>query len=180
MLLNTPIPNDIPYNDFYEYYAPDFKLHLTASSSMENMNRPEQLDAITSRILQNLKYLQAAPSVQMHAVPPDWVINSAVPQEIEDAKPDERTPALNSDGSTRRQADAEFYEDEREGSREVGGNADDEDSSKRRRLLYPAAATAGAKEASSAGEEAPSAGDAMDISVPAAPASTEEQNMISQ
>jgi hypothetical protein len=44
---------------------------------MENQNKPEQLESITTRILQNLKYLQAAPSVQMHAVPPDWVVASA-------------------------------------------------------------------------------------------------------
>jgi hypothetical protein len=41
---------------------------------MENMNRPECLQAITSRILQNLKNLQGAPSVQMHPVPPDWTM----------------------------------------------------------------------------------------------------------
>ena len=32
VLLNTPLSNDIPYNDFFEYYAPDFKLHLTPST----------------------------------------------------------------------------------------------------------------------------------------------------
>ena len=52
VLLNTPLNNEIPYNDFFEYYAPDFKLHITPSSSMENVNKPEQLQAITARILQ--------------------------------------------------------------------------------------------------------------------------------
>ena len=32
VLLNTPLSNDIPYNDFFEYYAPDFKLYLTPST----------------------------------------------------------------------------------------------------------------------------------------------------
>jgi histone deacetylase 1/2 len=70
------VPGEIPYNDFFEYYAPDFKLHLTPSATMENMNKPEQLQAICSRVLQNLKNLDGAPSVQMHPVPPDWAIQS--------------------------------------------------------------------------------------------------------
>ena len=41
----------------FEYYAPDFKLHLTPSSTIENQNKPEHLYAITARILQNLKNL---------------------------------------------------------------------------------------------------------------------------
>lgn len=74
VLLNVPISNDLPYNDFFEYYAPDFKLHLTPSN-MENMNKREHLEGITARILQNLKNLAGAPSVQMHPVPPDWVVS---------------------------------------------------------------------------------------------------------
>jgi hypothetical protein len=38
VLLNTPLSNDIPYNDFFEYYAPDFKLHLTPSTG-QNITR---------------------------------------------------------------------------------------------------------------------------------------------
>lgn len=29
MLLGKEIEEAIPYNDYFEYYAPDFKLHLT-------------------------------------------------------------------------------------------------------------------------------------------------------
>ena len=43
VLLNTEISNDLPYNDFFEYYAPDFKLHLTPSPTMENHNSIESL-----------------------------------------------------------------------------------------------------------------------------------------
>jgi histone deacetylase 1/2 len=34
------ISNDIPYNDYFEYYAPDYELHLTPES-MENLNGKE-------------------------------------------------------------------------------------------------------------------------------------------
>lgn len=50
VLLQTPISNDLPYNDFFEYYAPDFKLHLTPSSA-ENKNLLERLQVRVLRFL---------------------------------------------------------------------------------------------------------------------------------
>lgn len=93
ILLNSPISNELPYNDFFEYYAPDFKLHLTPTSA-ENQNTTETLQVclhltrvphdvsqeILTRVLQNLKAIQGAPSVQMQPIPPDWVINRVGPQ----------------------------------------------------------------------------------------------------
>jgi hypothetical protein len=43
--------------------ATDFKLHINANANMENANKPEQLQAITARILQNLKNLSGLNSV---------------------------------------------------------------------------------------------------------------------
>ena len=37
VLLDKDISNDIPYNDYFEYYGPDFKLHLTPEQR-ENQN----------------------------------------------------------------------------------------------------------------------------------------------
>lgn len=34
---------ELPYNDYFEYYGPDFKLHITPSN-MTNHNTPEYLD----------------------------------------------------------------------------------------------------------------------------------------
>eukprot|EP01034_Spumella_vulgaris_P028657 gene28657-35554_t len=121
VLLGVPLANELPYNDFFEYYAPDFKLHLTATPGMENMNKREHLDNITCRILQNLKNLQGAPSVQMHPVPPDWVIkNQQNPQEVEDNQPDARSQSLTSDGATKRKHESEFYEDDNDNDSQFG------------------------------------------------------------
>lgn len=109
VLLNQPIANELPLNDFYEYYSPDFKLHLTASNA-ENTNKRDVLDNITARILQNLKHLQGAPSVQMHPVPPDWATRAPAPDE--DANPDKRPRHETKDGASRRVSDQEFYEDD--------------------------------------------------------------------
>eukprot|EP00934_Nitzschia_sp_Nitz4_P003388 Nitzschia sp. Nitz4//scaffold10_size219509//91717//93104//NITZ4_001424-RA/size219509-augustus-gene-0.228-mRNA-1//1//CDS//3329532908//3378//frame0 len=68
VLLDQDIPNDIPYNDYYEYYAPDFELHLKPNPSLENTNK--NIDGIRSELLQQLQDLQGAPSVQMQQVPP--------------------------------------------------------------------------------------------------------------
>jgi histone deacetylase 1/2 len=121
VMLSTPISNDIPYNDFFEYYAPDFKLHLTPSPNMENMNKPDQLHAITARILQNLKNLQGAPSVQMHPAPPDWVcVSGSNRQELEDTQPDKKTPSLTSDGALKKEHELEFFDSEKDVDRGSG------------------------------------------------------------
>lgn len=63
------IPNEIPFNDYYEYFAPDFELHLTADN-MENANSPAALEQVRNELLQQLMDLKGAPSVQMQHVPP--------------------------------------------------------------------------------------------------------------
>lgn len=70
VLLDEEISNDIPFNDYYEYYAPDFELHLKPDPSMENLNK--NIDGIRAELLQQLKDLQGAPSVQMQNVPPPF------------------------------------------------------------------------------------------------------------
>jgi len=71
VLLNTEISNEIPFNDYFEYYAPDFKLHLTPEPK-ENLNTKASLEAVRVEILQQLQQLQGAPSVQMQEVPPEF------------------------------------------------------------------------------------------------------------
>lgn len=132
VLLGTPISNELPYNDFYEYYGPDFKLHLTASNT-ENKNDRETLDHITAKILQNLKNLQGAPSVQMYPIPPDWVIrNQQLPQEVEDANPDKRLEGMTSDGAIKKQHEGEFYEDDKDNDQ----SNDDEESNQKKPRQY--------------------------------------------
>ena len=71
VLVDKPnISNDIPYNDYYEYYAPNYDLHLQPESSMENLNTKELLDSVRIDLLQQLQELKGAPSVAMHQVPP--------------------------------------------------------------------------------------------------------------
>jgi histone deacetylase 1/2 len=107
VLLDRPdIPNEIPYNDYYEYYAPDFELHLQPEP-MENLNSKETLEGVRIELLQQLQDLQGAPSVAMQQVPPAF----ERPEAPED-DPDARDPlgkTKNGDG-TRKQHQSELYD----------------------------------------------------------------------
>lgn len=43
--LDADIANELPYNDYFEYFGPDFKLHISPSN-MTNQNTPDYLDKI--------------------------------------------------------------------------------------------------------------------------------------
>ena len=60
----------IPLNDYYDYYAPDFQLHLTPAP-IPNLNSHDHLEKIKGRVLENLSFLEHAPGVQFAYVPPD-------------------------------------------------------------------------------------------------------------
>jgi histone deacetylase 1/2 len=85
VLLDKPdISNDIPYNDYYEYFAPDYHLHL-GPEPIENLN--SSLESIRIDLLQQLQDLQGAPSVAMHQVPPSFQ-RAEVDEDAQD--PDQR------------------------------------------------------------------------------------------
>ncbi|KAL2180590.1 histone deacetylase RPD3-like protein [Thermothelomyces heterothallicus CBS 202.75] len=58
----------LPYNEYYNYYGPDYELDVRASN-MENANSPEYLEKIKIAVIENLKKTAHAPSVQMQDVP---------------------------------------------------------------------------------------------------------------
>ncbi|KAF3833578.1 hypothetical protein F7725_024782 [Dissostichus mawsoni] len=68
--LDCSIPNELPYNDYFEYFGPDFKLHISPSN-MTNQNTTEYLEKIKQRLFENLRMLPHAPGVQMQAIPED-------------------------------------------------------------------------------------------------------------
>lgn len=109
VLLESPLPDDIPYNDYFEYYSPDFKLHLEPSAQLENANSRETLDALKDQILEQLSALKGAPSVAMHDVPPDW--GQPNDERDDDAhNPDHRPQAIDpKTGAEKREHEAEYY-----------------------------------------------------------------------
>ncbi|KAG7193532.1 histone deacetylase [Scheffersomyces spartinae] len=70
LLNNVLLPLELPYNEYYEYYGPDYKLDVRPSN-MYNYNSPEFLNKILTNIVANLENTKHAPSVQMNYVPND-------------------------------------------------------------------------------------------------------------
>ncbi|KAK4336834.1 hypothetical protein RND71_043654 [Anisodus tanguticus] len=107
--LDTEIPNELPYNDYFEYFGPDFKLHISPSN-MSNQNSREYLDKIKTRLCENLRMLPHAPGVQAQTIPDDAL---AEEEEDEDKQnPDERISIRASE--KRIQRDNEFSDSEDE------------------------------------------------------------------
>ncbi|KAG1708959.1 Histone deacetylase 1 [Phytophthora capsici] len=114
ILLDEEVSNNIPYNDYFEFYAPNFKLHLEPDPDLENANSKEYLDECKTKIFENLRALTGAPSVQMSQAPPTHMLR----EEDEDAA----DPDARADNDGKRQHEAEFYRDDKD----QRGNADDE------------------------------------------------------
>jgi hypothetical protein len=55
--LGEELPNDLPYNDYVDYYGPDYKLHVT-TNNMANLNTPEYLEKHKQVILETLRHVR--------------------------------------------------------------------------------------------------------------------------
>jgi histone deacetylase 3 len=71
VLLNTKLSNDLPYNEYYSFYGPDFTLEPNIPHDIPNANSWKTLDYMKQRVKEHLRQLSTAPSVQMQQVPPD-------------------------------------------------------------------------------------------------------------
>ncbi|OIW23850.1 histone deacetylase, partial [Coniochaeta ligniaria NRRL 30616] len=67
-LVGVEMDSTLPYNEYYDYYGPDYELDVR-SSNMENANSYEYLEKIKIAVIENLKRTAAVPSVQMQDVP---------------------------------------------------------------------------------------------------------------
>ncbi|MGH0182175.1 UNVERIFIED_CONTAM: hypothetical protein FKN15_008765 [Acipenser sinensis] len=108
--LDTEIPNELPYNDYFEYFGPDFKLHISPSN-MTNQNTNDYLEKIKQRLFENLRMLPHAPGVQMQAIPEDAIQGDSGEEDEED--PDKRISIRAHD--KRIACDEEFSDSEDEG-----------------------------------------------------------------
>ncbi|CAO3574382.1 unnamed protein product [Mortierella alpina] len=78
---------DMPFNDYYEYFGPDYKLDVKPSN-MDNANTVEYLEKIKQQVFENLSRSKGAPSVQMQPVPRD--LNLSDDEDMDD--PEKRIP----------------------------------------------------------------------------------------
>ncbi|KAJ2863491.1 hypothetical protein GGH94_003579 [Coemansia aciculifera] len=99
VLLGEELDPVLPYNDYYDFYGPEFRLEVPASN-MENTNSREYLEKIMACIGDQLRDIPHAPSVLMQEVPRDW------PDESDAEADDEVMDRLPETKVTRRQRDA--------------------------------------------------------------------------
>ncbi|KAF8898390.1 histone deacetylase complex, catalytic component RPD3 [Infundibulicybe gibba] len=105
---------EIPVNEYYEYFGPDYELDVK-SSNTDDMNTPSYLDRVKRIVMENLRYMGGPPSTQLSDIP-SLPIDAALddPNEDEDLiSPDTRRPQRLLD--SRRQADGELSDSDDEG-----------------------------------------------------------------
>uniref|UniRef100_A0A2K5M4G1 Histone deacetylase 1 n=1 Tax=Cercocebus atys TaxID=9531 RepID=A0A2K5M4G1_CERAT len=117
--LDKEIPNELPYNDYFEYFGPDFKLHISPSN-MTNQNTNEYLEKIKQRLFENLRMLPHAPRVQMQAIPEDAIPEESGDEDEED--PDKLISICSSDKRIACEEEFSDSEEEGEGGRKNSSN----------------------------------------------------------
>ncbi|KAI9293485.1 histone deacetylase [Neoconidiobolus thromboides FSU 785] len=75
VLVGKTVEEDLPYNEYFNYYGPEYKLTVP-SNNMDNLNSLQYLDRIKSFVFENMRNLPFAPSVQMQEVPRDVYVDS--------------------------------------------------------------------------------------------------------
>jgi len=77
VLTDTEVPDDLPWTDYWHYFAPSYRLHGDLrhkyKTKVPNFNTTESLEKVRNTVLQNLRCLQGAPSVQMKQMPPAFL-----------------------------------------------------------------------------------------------------------
>lgn len=110
--LKCEIADDLPYNDYFEYFAPDYKLHVKAAKGVSNQNNDEYLENIKVKVLEHLRTLAHGPGVQVQDIPEDGLPEN-VPEPDEKVNLDKRL--LQTELDKRIQRDNEYSDSEDEG-----------------------------------------------------------------
>eukprot|EP01117_Protostelium_nocturnum_P014444 TRINITY_DN5493_c0_g1_i1.p1 TRINITY_DN5493_c0_g1~~TRINITY_DN5493_c0_g1_i1.p1 ORF type:complete len:484 (+),score=70.57 TRINITY_DN5493_c0_g1_i1:147-1598(+) len=101
------LPDDLPYNDYIEYYGPDYKLHVP-STNMENLNARDSLEKYKAKILDNIRRI-GRPNAGQHEIPSDaWHYSD----DEEDDDPDNRRNLRDLDNRIHRNDEYSDSEDE--------------------------------------------------------------------
>ncbi|KAI9512337.1 histone deacetylase complex catalytic component RPD3 [Russula earlei] len=105
---------DIPVNEYYEYFGPDYQLDVKASNT-EDLNSPAYLERVKNIVMEHLRHVGGPPGIQMTDVPA-LPIDAQMEDLNEDEDmldPDERRPQRMLD--RRVQADGELSDSDDEG-----------------------------------------------------------------
>lgn len=89
ILTGDKIKDELPFNDYFEYFGPDYRLHLPVSN-MENLNSPEYLERTKIQLFDILKEVEPVPSAQIQTGQVESQLNPrGLLMEVENAAPEE-------------------------------------------------------------------------------------------
>ncbi|CAK5279956.1 unnamed protein product [Mycena citricolor] len=105
---------EIPVNEYYEYFGPDYELDVK-SSNTDDLNTPAYLDRVKRIVMENLRHTGGPPSVQMSDIP-----SLPIDMELDDPNRDEDLIPADTRRhrrllDSRRQADGELSDSDDEG-----------------------------------------------------------------
>jgi histone deacetylase 1/2 len=87
--LNIDISNDLPHNEFYEYFAANgHKLHIQADPSTQNKNSSEYLNEVIVTSFEKLRNIQIVPSVQLAPIKASFFEGGEELSELKDESTD--------------------------------------------------------------------------------------------
>ncbi|WVF66795.1 hypothetical protein IAT40_001537 [Kwoniella sp. CBS 6097] len=118
VLAGVSLDNDLPVNNYYEFFAPDYQLHPPLTGKIQNLNTRQSLERIRITIREKLRYLGGAPSVQMQEIPPDLMGFLASEERGKDEKRDDEPDSRRESALT----DVDLIEKEVGGLGDGGGN----------------------------------------------------------
>ncbi|KAL0095283.1 hypothetical protein F4703DRAFT_1823465 [Phycomyces blakesleeanus] len=119
ILVDTTLSNDLPPNEYRDFFRPDYKLHPHLSGRVENQNDRQYLLKVRERVMEQLRYLDAAPSIQMQEIPPDIQGFLDGEAEIRDAKDDSEAGKDRRRSGGRVIVEGEWYEDDNDNDGEA-------------------------------------------------------------
>ena len=64
VLLREQLDDQVPYNDYFEYYGPDYRLQI-GKSNMPNANSKEYLNEMCHKIFKQLDDIEPVPGTQI-------------------------------------------------------------------------------------------------------------------
>lgn len=96
VLVGQELSPTLPYNEYYEYYGPDYELDVRASN-MDNANSKDYLEKIKNQVIDNLRKTAHVPSVQMTEIPRTTMLGGTDEDEdiLDDLDEDENKDARN-------------------------------------------------------------------------------------
>jgi len=109
VLLGEDVKDALPYNDYFEYFGPDYRLHLPVSN-MENLNSRDYLERTKLQLLDILGEVEPVPGVQIQTGQVDSNMTPK-PMEIDDgADEDKQDPdkRVTEEDQGRKEHPAEF------------------------------------------------------------------------